>query len=151
VFLTVLLAIVAGRAAAQVPASQPSKGRAATSYKARLSPVPMDLAMAATIAGIGSATATLDGTTLTVNGTFDGLKSPATVARLHKGQRGVRGSAIADLAVVKSVRGTISGTIILTPQQAQDLQNGRLYLQIHSEKAPDGNLWGWLLPQDARR
>jgi hypothetical protein len=28
-----------------------------------------------------------------------------------------------------------------------DLDKGRLYVQLQSEKAPDGNLWGWLMPQ----
>jgi hypothetical protein len=25
------------------------------------------------------------------------------------------------------------------------LRKGMVYVQIHSEGAPDGNLWGWLL------
>jgi hypothetical protein len=25
------------------------------------------------------------------------------------------------------------------------LKAGRFYIQLHSERAPDGNLWGWLL------
>jgi len=33
----------------------------------------------------------------------------------------------------------------LTPEQVQSLKKGQLYIQIYSEKAPDGNLWGWLL------
>ena len=37
--------------------------------QARLAPVPIDVAMQETIAGLGSATATLSGTTLTVEGT----------------------------------------------------------------------------------
>ena len=32
-----------------------------------------------------------------------------------------------------------------------DLEKGRLYVQLHSEKAPDGNLWGWLTPQENKR
>jgi hypothetical protein len=47
--------------------------------------------------------------------------------------------------VSKAMSGTITGSIDLTPEQVQGLKNGRLYLQISSEKAPDGNLWGWLL------
>jgi hypothetical protein len=43
------------------------------------------------------------------------------------------------------VSGTLSGSIDLTPEQLQSLRKGQLYLQISSEKAPDGNLWGWLL------
>ena len=120
-------------------------------YRARLSPVPIDQAMMATIAGMGSATAVLTGTKLTVTGTFDGLKSPATIVQIHKGQRGVRGPAILDLQATKGTSGTISGTVDLNPQQLQDLQNARLYIQLHSEKAPDGNLWGWLMPQETKR
>jgi len=121
-------------------------------YKARLSPVPMDASMAATVSGLGSATATLTGTTLTITGTFDGLKSPATMAQIHKAQRGVRGPAVFDLKVTpKGLGGTLAATITLTPQQAADLDKGWLYIQLHSEKAPDGNLWGWLLPQENRR
>src|SRR6267142_5487177 len=51
-------------------------------YKVRLAPVPMDIAMRSTVAGAGSATGTLKGMLLTVNGTFEGLRSPATTARL---------------------------------------------------------------------
>jgi hypothetical protein len=125
--------------------------QAAKSFRARLSPVPMDLTMAGTIAGSGSVTATLSGNKLSVNGAFEGLKSPATIARVHKGQRGVRGEPMLDLTVTKATSGTITGILDLTPQQAQDLQQMRLYVQLASEKAPDGNLWGWLLPQESRR
>ncbi len=118
----------------------------AKTFKARLSPVPIDLTMQATVAGSGTATASLSGTKLTVNGTFDGLKSPATIARIHKSpMRGVRGPEILTLTVSPSTGGSISGSFDLTPPQIADLQAGRLYIQIHSEKAPDGNLWGWLL------
>jgi CHRD domain len=115
-------------------------------YKVRLATVPMDGGMRETVAGTGAATAVLTGTKITINGTFEGLKSPATAARLHGGlTRGVRGAALGDLTVSKAMSGTITGTIDLTPEQVQSLKGGRLYLQISSEKAPDGNLWGWLL------
>jgi CHRD domain len=121
-------------------------------YKARLAPVPMDASMAATVSGLGSATATLTGTTLTVNGTFDGLKSPATIAQIRKAQRGVRGPVVFDLKVTPNgTSGTISGSVTLTPQQAADLDKAWFYIQLHSEKAPDGNLWGWLMPQETKR
>lgn len=123
---------------------------ATKTFRARLSPVPIDLTMASTIAGIGRVTAVLNGSKLNVNGTFEGLKSPATVARLHKAPRGIRGAAVLDLAVTNGTNGTITGTLDLTPQQVQDLQNSRLYVQLYSEKAPEGNLWGWLLPQEVK-
>ena len=102
--------------------------------------------MQATIGGSGTASAVLSGTKLTVSGSFEGLKSPATVARIHKSSvRGVRGPSVFDLTVTSGTSGTISGTIDLTAMQVRDLDKGLLYIQLHSEKAPEGNLWGWLL------
>jgi hypothetical protein len=120
-------------------------------FKARLSPVPIDVAMQSTIAGKGTVTATLEGNTLNINGTFQDLKSPATVARVHRGYRGVKGPAFADLKVSSGTSGTISGSIALTPSQVSELGKSLFYVQVHSEKAPDGNLWGWLLPAEGAR
>jgi hypothetical protein len=115
-------------------------------YKVRLAPVPMDIAMRSTVAGSGSATAVLKGSSLMVNGSFDGLRSPATTARLHQGATmGLRGMPFADLVISKATNGTMSGSVTLTPEQARALEKGRVYLQISSERAPDGNLWGWLV------
>jgi hypothetical protein len=114
-------------------------------YKVRLTPVPIDATMMARIAGSGSATAVLNGTKLTINGTFDGLRSPATVAKIHRAFKGIRGPAILDLTVTKGTTGTLSGAVELTPGQVEDLRGARLYIQIYSERAPEGNLWGWLL------
>jgi hypothetical protein len=114
-------------------------------FKARLSPVPIDATMMSTVAGSGSLTATLAGKQLTITGTFEGLRSPATTAQIHRGPKAIRGPAIFDLTVSKAAKGAISGSVELTPEQVADLRNGRLYVQIQSEHAPDGNLWGWLL------
>jgi hypothetical protein len=115
-------------------------------YKVRLSTIPMDGGMRETVAGGGAASAVLAGTKLTITGTFQGLRTPATSARLHNGlTRGVRGAPLGDLTVSKAVNGTLTGSIDLTPEQLQSLRKGQLYIQISSEKAPDGNLWGWLL------
>ena len=133
--------------------AQVRKGtRSATqTFRARLSPVPIDLAMQSTIAGEGTVTATLVGATLTVTGTFANLKTPATVAKIHIGAKGIRGPAILDLTVTKATSGKVGGTFELSPPQVDALRNTRFYIQLHSEKAPEGNLWGWLLPQESRR
>jgi len=130
---------------AAVPLALPAQ---APVYRARLSVVPIDIPMQATVTGSGSATAALKGSALTITGTFSGLKTPATAARVHRGPRtAMRGPAIGDLTATAATSGTISGTLELTKQQVDDLAAGRLYLQLHSEKAPEGNLWGWLLPE----
>src|SRR5712691_5025432 len=133
---TIVLLVLALPAAAQNEAR----------YKLRLSPVPLDIAMRSTVAGRGSATAVLKGNVLTVNGTFDGLRSPASAARLHLGPAmGIRGMPFGDLTISKATEGTISGSVTLTPDKARALERSRVYLQVSSERAPDGNLWGWLV------
>jgi hypothetical protein len=117
-------------------------------FAGRLAWVPITGADRATVTGKGTLTATLNGRTLTIAGTFDGLAAPATIARLHAGvARGARGPAVGDLAVTKAATGTLSGSVTLRPEQVEALRQGKLYVQLHSEKgvAPDGsNLWGWL-------
>jgi hypothetical protein len=115
-------------------------------YKARLTAVPADAKTRPDLAGIGTATAVLAGSKLTVTGSFEGLKTAATLARLHNAvAAGVRGPEFQDLTISKAVSGSFSGSADLTPQQIQNLRKGGIYVQIHSEKAPEGVLWGWLV------
>lgn len=134
--LTVLLATVVATAAS-----------AQDNFKIRLRPVPIEASTAANTTGAGEATAALAGTRLTLRGNFAGLKGAATVAHLHQGPvMGVRGAAFADVAVPQAVGGSFSAEVTLTPAQVEALKLGQIYLQIHSQSAPDGNLWGWLVP-----
>jgi hypothetical protein len=138
-----LIAVVAGWTAGAAAQTR--------QYSARLSVVPLTVAMQDTIAGRGLATATLEGNRLVIDGTFEGLRSPATVARLHMAPRAIRGPAIADLTVSAAVRGTLKGAVELNQRQRDALDRSSLYIQIHSEKAPEGNLWGWIFPQEVKR
>lgn len=121
----------------------------ADKFTARLAWVPIAGGDRANVTGKGTATATLSGATLTIDGAFEGLAAPATAARVHSGvAKGARGPAIGDLVVSKGTSGKISGSVKLDAEQLESLKQGRLYIQVHSEKgvAPDGsNLWGWLL------
>jgi hypothetical protein len=118
----------------------------AQTFKARLSPMPVDATNQAGTTGLGAVTAVLAGTKLSVSGTFSGLQTPATIAQVHVGPKGISGPAVLDLTVTKATSGTLQGELMLTSAQVEHLKRGRLYIQIHSEKAPDGNLRGWLLP-----
>ena len=118
----------------------------AQTFKARLSPMPVDATNQAGTTGLGAVTAVLAGTKLSISGTFSGLQTPATIAQVHVGPKGISGPAVLDLTVTKATSGTLQGELMLTSAQVEHLKRGRLYIQIHSEKAPDGNLRGWLLP-----
>jgi hypothetical protein len=118
----------------------------AASYEAQLDPTPFDATNRAdVIESIGNVTATLDGSTLTVKGTFSNFTSPATGGSFRIGlAKGVPGDAIGNLTVEHARQGAFSGTIKLTSAQLAALKREALYVRIDSEKAPDGNVQGWL-------
>ena len=137
-------------AAALVGSALPLTAQSGEKFTARLAWVPTaGAADRANVTGKGSATGTLSGRKLTIAGSFEGLAAPATVARLHQGvAKGARGAAITDLTISKAASGMLSGSVDLTPPQVEALRQGKLYIQLHSEKGspPDGsNLWGWFL------
>jgi hypothetical protein len=123
-----------------------SEGQSGEILKARLSSLPIDAVTAPKMGGSGSVSAALQGTTLIITGEFKDLGSPATVAHLHRARRGLRGPAAFDLTVTKAESGTIEGKLSLTPNQVGDLKRGWYYVQIHTDKNPEGQLRGWLLP-----
>ena len=121
---------------------------AAEKYQVYLSALPFNDATQPIMQGKGSASATLDGDTLTISGTFSGLTGPATKARLSLSRGpGIHGTPIADLMLTGGVAGKVTGQIKLDASQLVALRGRRLYIQIDSEKAPSGHLWGWLLDE----
>jgi hypothetical protein len=99
--------------------SLPGLAQGGEKFKTRLSPVPLGGGVSRnTVDGVGSAAATLSGNTLTITGSFEGLKSAATIAKVHQGiAMGARGPAIFDLMVTPAQKGSISGTLKLTPSR----------------------------------
>jgi len=125
-----------------------SDATAADKYQVYLSAMPFNDATQPIMTGKGSASATLDGNTLTISGTFTGLSGPATKARLSLSRGpGIPGSSFVDLKLAGDVAGKVTGQITLDASQLAALRGGRLYIQIDSEKAPTGHLWGWLLDE----
>jgi hypothetical protein len=121
---------------------------AAETYQANLGPMPLDEAVKKNMLGRGEATATLDGNILIVSGNFAGLPSPATKAHLYVSPAiGAPGGGGFELNISQADNGTVSAQLNLNTSQKTAFRTGRLYVQIDSEKAPNGNLWGWLLPQ----
>jgi hypothetical protein len=127
----------------------PAWGAAAAGedFETRLSPSPLTDGTRINVTGEGRAQVSLDGRKLSVSGNFHGLASPATTAELYDGAGiAVPGPKAFDLTVAPDVTGAISGTLTLTAKQAAELRHGHFYVQINSQKAPNGNLTGWLLP-----
>ncbi|HEX4999639.1 MAG TPA: CHRD domain-containing protein [Terriglobia bacterium] len=118
-------------------------------FKARLAPAPPLAPLQRTaVAGIGSATATLSGKKVSVEGTFENLASSATEANLCLGlAAGARGECLFKLMISPGASGTLNGTAELSTEQVEALRKGRFYIQIQSQGAPTGHLLGWLLAE----
>jgi hypothetical protein len=120
---------------------------AAEQFETRLSPSPLTDGTRVNITGEGRAHAELDGNRLTVSADFHGLASPATTAELYEGPGiAIPGPKAFDLTVTQGTSGTVSGSVTLTSKQVAAVRHGHFYVQIDSQKAPTGNLTGWLLP-----
>ena len=118
----------------------------AAGYDAELDPIPFDASnRAIVINSIGDASATLEGGTLTVRGNFSNFTSPATGGSLRIGlAKGVPGDAIGSLTADHNTSGHFSGSVKLSSDQIAALKKKAIYVRIDSEKAPDGNVQGWL-------
>jgi hypothetical protein len=135
-----------GLAAALLLTAAPAR---AQEFEAQLDPAPFDATTRADILGsIGNATATLNGNILTVSGTFQDMTSPATGASVRIGlAKGVLGDVIGSLTATRAPQGTLSGSVQLNAQQLDALKREAIYVRVDSEKAPEGNLQGWLEPK----
>ena len=121
---------------------------ASKKYQAYLSPMPHNDAMHPNFSGKGAAIAALTGDTMSLNGTFTGLASAATKGHICLSlAAGIPGKPILEFTVPSGIDGKLTGTFKLDKDQTAALQKGQLYIQIDSEKAPNGNLWGWLLSE----
>ena len=126
-----------------------SAGRAqdGARFGGRLSILPVDFATRPTMSGAGRAEARLDGRTLAVTGTFEGLSSPAAAARLHRAPPARRGPAVSALDFTAAASGRLAGEIELDDEQLRALRRGEYYVQVGTRNNPDGEIRGWLLPR----
>ena len=108
--------------------------------------------------GNGGVIATIEGTTLTLGGTFEGLNSGIDLtlfngANIHEGAPDENGEIIIDLLpLLDPESGRRSGMFItgsneftLSPTQLAALFNGQLYVNLHTDDNPEGEVRGQLL------
>jgi hypothetical protein len=88
----------------------------------------------------GRFTATLNGTVLTWRLTFKQLSGPASAAHIHTGARGTAGPVLIPLCGPCS--SPASGTATLTSAQIADMKAGKLYVNVHTAKNPNGEIRG---------
>lgn len=117
-------------------------------YRGRLSVLPVDVATLRTMSGSGEVRATLEGRSLVVSGSFEGLSSPATVAHIHEAppaRRGPVAFAIDVNSATGATSGEVTGTVELDDAQTRALRNHEYYVQIHTEHNAGGEIRGWLM------
>lgn len=103
----------------------------------------------------GSGTATLNaaGTELSFSFSFSGLSGPFVAAHFHNAASGVNGP------IVRTLTGDITGMLgsgvwrstdgePLTSALVTALRNGEIYINIHTNTYPNGEIRGQLIPQN---
>ena len=113
-------------------------------YRARLSPMPTTPQTVSTILGEGEVILTLNGNSLVIDGSFEGMSSLATGAHIHNGPPTQPGPVIHTLEVTNATNGSLNGTLTLSDEQVEALKNNEFYIQIHTESNPPGELRGWV-------
>ena len=93
----------------------------------------------------GSVTMTFDTVSkqLEWKGSYSGLSGDATAAHVH-GPAEVGTNAGVAIAI-PSFKSPFTGTAALSDAQAADLTMGRLYVNVHTAKFPDGEVRGQIL------
>jgi hypothetical protein len=101
----------------------------------------------------GTATAMLDGDTLTVTGSFNGLGSDLHVvsgssAHVHKGAQGTAGAIVFNLTTTSTDQrnGTFTGTKELSGDEQEDFKNGLYYVNVHTATNQSGEIRGQFIP-----
>jgi hypothetical protein len=101
--------------------------------------------------GFGAAFAYRDGSNVTLTGTFKGLGSNYSASHIHSGAAGVNGPVVFGLnpTVDGDQRGGVwgaSNSTTFTADQLNALTNGTLYVNVHSNGFPGGEIRDQLLP-----
>jgi hypothetical protein len=121
-----------------------SLAQSSNSFRARLSPMPVTPQTVSTITGEGEVILTLSGNTLSIQGNFAGMNSVATMAHIHNAPPAQIGPVAHRLEVDSVTAGNLIGELELTDQQVEALRSNELYVQIHTETNPAGELRGWI-------
>jgi hypothetical protein len=97
-------------------------------------------------AGTGTATVTLDGNLVTVNGTYSGMTSAVNNAHIHGPATTEQfAGVILGLTHTAGTSGTISGSGTLSAQNVQRVLDGLTYINIHTVNNSSGEIRGQIV------
>ena len=97
------------------------------------------------IDGTGVVEAKLDGKSLKISGSFEGMKGDATTLTLHQARPGMAGPEIASVDIAGGKSGAIDVSIDLTDEQVKLLEESHLYVVVNSSRSKTGELRAWLM------
>ena len=94
-------------------------------------------------AGTGTATATIDTDTKMLSYTvqYTGLSGPVTAGHFH-GPAGVGKNAGVLIPIIAPLASPINGMARLSDAEIADFRAGNVYVNIHTEENPDGEIRG---------
>ena len=103
-----------------------------------------------TTKGTGTADLTWDASTrvMTWHINYSDLSSPATMSHFHNGANGAKCGGPVVIWLTKKgspVKSPITGKATLTPEQAQQLDAGNWYINVHSTDHPGGEICGQVI------
>ena len=101
----------------------------------------------------GTATATLDGNELTIQGAFSGLSAnlyvvSGTSVHVHQGAESTAGGIVFGLQVTSTDQrsGTFNGTRKLSAEEQNAFRNGLFYVNVHTTANQGGEIRGQFFP-----
>ena len=100
--------------------------------------------------GSGNADLTYDPATrvVTWNITYSGLSSPVTMAHFHGPAKQGKNAPVIIWLTSKTTppSSPITGSVTLTPEQAQQFSAGDWYVNVHTQSNPAGEIRGQVIP-----
>lgn len=117
----------------------------ATTFGDKLGFMPRAATNQAFISGTGQVSATLEGSTLSITGEFEGMSGSVTGVSVHNAPMGQVGPEFATLEFDGDNTGTFSGEIELTEEQLAELEDSAIYVVVQSDRSETGELRAWLV------
>ena len=100
--------------------------------------------------GSGTADLTYDPATRAVTWslTYSGLSSPATMAHFHGPADSGKNAGVLVWLTKRGapVSSPVTGSATLTPAQAQEFMAGQMYINVHTQEHPAGEIRGQVMP-----